>query len=194
MRKGAKRRDWTVAELQFLRNNAGLMPRRELSRALKRGAESVKQQAKRMRAEGEDVTLRCFRSRLATCPSCGAMRSRMGSEGICEPCRRRRQLAKVQGRIADLMARLPQDERAVYEATEAETESSWDPMPRPPDTSGMGRYERARAEEAREIAVEDWLSRNLRRQVKASQKRKERIEKKVKSMTLSEYHQIGAEK
>lgn len=180
MRKGAKRRDWTVAELQFLRDNAGLMPRRELSRALKRGAASVRQQAYRMRREGEDVALRCFESRLSTCPSCGARRSRMGSEGICEPCRRRRQLAKVQGRIADLMARLPPEERAVYDATEAETESGWDPMPPPPSLAGLGRYERARAEEAREIAVEDWLARNLRRQVKAAQKRKERIEKKLK--------------
>lgn len=53
-------------------------------------------------------------------------------------------------------------------------------MPPPPSLAGLGRYERARAEEAREIAVEDWLARNLRRQVKAAQKRKERIEKKLK--------------
>lgn len=96
------------------------------------------------------------------------------------PCRRRRQLAKVQGRISDLLAKLPPGERAVYDATEAETESGWDPMPPPPSLAGLGRYERARAEEAREIAVEDWLARNLRRQVKAAQKRKERIEKKLK--------------
>ena len=101
----------------------------------------------------------------------------MGSEGICEPCRRRRQLTKVQGRISDLLAKLPPEERAVYDATEAETESGWDPMPPPPSLADL---ERARAEEAREIAVEDWLARNLRRQVKAAQKRKERIEKKVR--------------
>lgn len=155
MRKGAKRRDWTVADLQFLRDNAGKIPRRELSRALKRGARAIESQVYLMRKSGEDVTLRCFRSRLATCPSCGARRSRMGSEGICEPCRRRRQLAKVQGRISDLLAKLPPGERAVYDATEAETESGWDPMPPPPSLAGLGRYERARAEEAREIAVED---------------------------------------
>ncbi|MFR5092536.1 MAG: hypothetical protein ACLTDR_11530 [Adlercreutzia equolifaciens] len=132
-----------------------------------------------MRKSGEDVTLRCFRSRLATCPSCGARRSRMGSEGICEPCRRRRQLAKVQGRISDLLAKLPPGERAVYDATEAETRAAGTRCPSP-SLAGLGRYERARAEEAREIAVEDWLARNLRRQVKAAQKRKERIEKKLK--------------
>lgn len=180
MRKGARRRDWTTDELRFLRENAGKMPRRELSRALKRGAAAVRQQAYRMRRDGEDIDLRCFESRLSTCPSCGALRSRMGSEGICEPCRRRRQLAKVHRRISDLLAQLPPEERAVYGETEAETESAWDPMPPPPPLAGLTSYERARAGEAREIAVEDWLARNLRRQVKAAQKRKERIAKKLK--------------
>lgn len=179
MRKGAKCRPWTTADLQFLRDNAGRMPRRELSRCLKRGAAAVRQQAYRMRRAGEDVDLRCFESRLATCPHCGALRSRMGQDGICEPCRRRRQLAKVHERIAALLAQLPMEQRAVYEDTEAETESAADPMPRPPDTSRLGRYDRARAEEAHEAAVEEWLSRNLRRQIKAAQKRKERIRKKV---------------
>ncbi len=179
-RKGARQRDWTVAELRYLRDNAGVLPRRELSRALKRGARSIIQQAYRMRRDGEDVDLRCFEGRLETCPSCGALRSRMGAEGICEPCRRRRQLAKVHDRISVLLAQLPPEQRAVYDDTEAETASSADPMPRMPDTSQMGRYERARAEEAHEVAVEDWLARNLRRQIKAAQKRKERIQKKLK--------------
>lgn len=180
MRKGQRRREWTTADLRFLRENAGKIPRRELSRMLKRGSKAVEDMAYRLRCQGEDVSLRCFVSRLATCPSCGALRSRMGSEGICEPCRRRRQLEKVHARIADLLAQLPPEERAVYDDTEAETESSFDPLPPPPRTSGLTAYERARADEAREIAVEDWLSRNLRRQVKAAQKRKERIQKKLK--------------
>ncbi len=180
MRKGARRRGWTTAELRLLRENAGKIPRRELSRMLKRGAAAVRQQAYRMRRDGEDIDLRCFETRLSTCPACGALRSRMGSEGICEPCRRRRQLAKVHRRISDLLAQLPPGERAVYGETEAETESAWDPMPPPPPMAALTSYERARAEEAREIALEDWLARNLRRQVKAAQKRKERIQKKLK--------------
>ena len=179
-RKGAKQREWTTAELRYLRENAGKMPRRELSRALKRGAKSLERRVARMREEGEDVTLRCFVSRLETCPHCGALRSRIGADGICEPCRRRRQLAKVHGRIAELLAQLPPEERAVYDDTEAETESAFDPMPPPPRLDGLTAYQRARAGEAREIALEDWLSRNLRRQVKAAQKRKERIQKKLK--------------
>ena len=179
-RKGARQREWTVADLKFLRENAGVIPRRELSRILKRGAKSLERRVAHMREDGEDITLRCFRSKLTVCPHCGALRSRMGREGVCEPCRRRRQLAKVHHRISCIMQRLTMEERAVYQDTEAETESSHDPMPEPPDTSGMGSYERARAEEAHEIAVEAWLSADLKRQIKAAQKRKERMQKKLK--------------
>lgn len=179
-RKGARQRDWTTAELRYLRENAGIMPRRELSRCLKRGAKSLERKVAHMREDGEDITLRCFRSKLTVCPHCGARRSRMGTDGICLPCRRRRQLAKVHHRISCIMQRLPMEERAVYQETEAETESAWDPKPDAPDTEGMGRYERARAEEAHEIAVEDWLARNLKRQIKAASRRKERMQKKLK--------------
>ena len=180
MRKGARRRDWTTAELRFLRENAGILERRAICRSLRRSRYAVESKVRDLRRDGLDVSLRCFRSRLSTCPACGALRLRMGSEGICEPCRRRRQLAKVHHRIADLLAQLPPAERAVYGETEAETESAWDPMPPPPPLAGLDSYQRARAREAREIAVEDWLARNLRRQVKAAQKRKERIQKKLK--------------
>lgn len=189
-RKGARQREWTTEELRFLRENAGKIPRRELSRMLKRGARAVESQVYLMRRAGEDVTLRCFHSKLAVCPHCGALRSRMGNEGICEPCRRRRQLAKVHHRISCIMQRLPMEERAVYQDTEAETESSHDPMPEPPDTSGMGSYERARAEEAHEIAVEAWLVADLKRQIKAAQKRKERMQKKLKRVRSSAKSQI----
>ena len=67
----------------------------------------------------------------------------------------------------------------MYEATEAETGSRPDPMPRSPKTEGMDAYERARAEEEHDEAMEQWAARYLMRQVKAAQKRKERIQRKV---------------
>ena len=69
-------------------------------------------------------------------------------------------------------------------ATEAEVESRRDPMPPPPPTAGLSYYARARAEEAHELACEEALTRNLMREVKAAQKRKERVEKKVRSMRV----------
>ena len=193
MRRGARRRDWTVADLEYLARSAGCVPKREICRHLRRSSKSVERKAAWLRARGRAVDLRCHRPALATCPSCGRLSGHLGREGICEPCRRRAQLATVHARIAELLPLLPPGERDTYEQTEAETESRHDPLPKAPDTRGMSRYRRAKAEEAHALAVEDALSRNLRREIKAAQKRKERIEKKVKSMGVRTLSQIGAE-
>lgn len=179
MRKGARRRDWTVAEERFLIENAGKLPKRDVCQMLKRPAESVKQKAKALRRQGVDVCLRHYSPTMDPCPHCGNLSGTIDRSGMCEPCRRRDQLATIQLRIADLLPLLPPEERATYERTEALLESKSDPLPEPPDTDGMSAYRRARAEEAHARAVEACVSRNLLREVKAAQKRKERIEKKA---------------
>ena len=184
MRKGVKRCDWTVLEETYLLTHAGRIPKREICKHLRRSARSVRDKAYHLRLQGHMVDLRCYKPRLTTCPACGCLRSKMGREGICEPCRKREQLAQIHSRIADLLHQLPQEERERYADTEAETESTPDPLPKAPILHGLSYYQRARAKEAHEIAMEEWSARNLHRQVKAAQKRKERIEKKVKSMRL----------
>lgn len=179
MRKGSRRNDWTVAEEQFLVANAGKLPKREICQMLRRSSESVRQKAKALRRQGVDVCLRYYRPTLEPCPHCGNLSGTIDRSGKCEPCRRRDQLATIQLRIADLLPLLPPEERATYERTEALLESKSDPLPEPPDTDGMSGYRRAYAEEAHAKAVEACVSRNLRRKVKAAQKRKERIEKKA---------------
>ena len=81
--------------------------------------------------------------------------------------------------IVIMEAELPAEERRTYERTECGRESRADPMPQAPDTSGMSRYAADKAAEAHDEAMERWLCRYLYRRVKAAQKRKERIEKKV---------------
>ena len=179
MRKGSRRNDWTVSEEQFLIANAGKLPKREICQMLRRSSESVRQKAKALRRQGVDVCLRHYSPTLEPCPSCGCLSGHLGRDGICEPCRRREQLANIHAGIAELLPLLPPDERATYERTEALLESKSDPLPEPPDTGGMSGYRRAYAEEAHARAVEACVSRNLRREVKAAQKRKERIEKKT---------------
>lgn len=176
------RRPWSTSEARYLLDNAGRVPKRDICRHLKRGSKAVERKAHHLRQQGEALDLRCHVPRLATCPACGRLSGHLGEEGICEPCRRADQLAGVHARIAELLALLPPEERAVYEQTEAEVESRRDPLPRPPPTDGLSYYARARAEEAHALAVEEALTRNLLREVKAAQKRKERVEKKVKSM------------
>lgn len=184
MRKGAKRNDWTVAEEQFLIANAGKIPKRDICQMLKRSSASVKMKAIALRKHGVDVCLRYYHPTLEPCPSCGKPSATIDKKGMCEPCRRRDQLATIQARISDLLPLLPPEERDIYERTEAKVESKNDPLPLPPDTTGMTAYRKAYAEEAYAIAVEACVSSNLRRSVKAAQKRKERIEKKAKSMNL----------
>ena len=147
--------------------------------SLRRSSESVKQKAKALRMQGIPVSLRHYRPRLEPCPSCGCLSGHLGRDGICEPCSRREQLANIHAGIAELLPRLPLDERDTYEKTEAETESRLDPMPKAPNTEGLSYYERAKAEEAHALACEECLAGNLRREIKAAQKRKERISKKV---------------
>ncbi len=184
MRKGSKRNDWTVSEEQFLIANAGKMPKRDICQMLKRSSASVKMKAIALRKSGVDICLRYYRPTLEPCPSCGKPSATIDKSGMCEPCRRRDQLAGIHARIADLLPQLPPEERDTYERTEAKVESKSDPLPEPPDTEGMTEYRRAYAEEAHAIAVEECVAGNLRRAIKAAQKRKERIEKKVKSMNL----------
>lgn len=179
MRKGSKRNDWTVSEEQFLIANAGKMPKRDICQMLKRSSNSVKMKAMALRKSGVDICLRYYRPTLEPCPACGKPSGTIDKSGMCEPCRRRDQLAGIHARIADLLPLLPPEERDLYERTEAKVESKSDPLPEMPDTTGMTAYQRAHAEEVHAIAVETCVSGNLRRAVKAAQKRKERIEKKT---------------
>lgn len=191
MRKGAKRRDWSVEEERYLAASAGRVPKRDICLKLRRSSKSVERKAAAMRAAGADVDLRCYRPSLSPCPRCGCMSGTIDRRGLCEPCRRREQLAAIQSRIAAMLPRLPAAERAVYARTESMLESHAEPLPEAPDTSGMSRWRRAYREEAHALAVERAVERNLRREVKAAQKRKERIQKKLKSMGVT---QIGAQK
>lgn len=183
MRKGSRRNDWTLSELEYLRRMAGIEPRRDICRHLRRSAKSVQRKSEQLRAQGEQISLRCHKSRLVTCPACGRLSlTARGKEGICEPCRRRNQLATIQARIAELLPLLPASERDEYERQEAKVGSAWEPMPKAKPPASESRYALSVAAEAREVEVEQWMVRNLTRQVKAAQKRKERIEKKAKSM------------
>ena len=87
------------------------------------------------------------------------------------------------------MAELTPEQRAVYEMTEAERESRADPMPKKPPTDGMDAYERAKAAEDYDEAMERWAATYLKRKVKAAQKRKERIQKKVNDNIRRKQHE-----
>ena len=182
MRLGASRRDWSCREVRALIQWAGVVPKRELCRRLRRSGKAVERKAAWLRERGVAVDLRCHRSGLGLCPACGCRRATVGRHGICEPCRRARQLEAIEGRAAELLAGLPEAERRRYEETEAERGGRLvEPMPLRRDTRGLSRYEADRAEDEWDRAMEAWQTRRLKRLIKAAQKRKERIAKKAKT-------------
>ena len=185
-RKGARQHPLTIADYAYVLANAGKVPAREIRRHLRITKNQLEAARRKLNRQGANITLRCFRSKLSLCPSCGCMRATVDNRwGICEPCRRARQLAEIQARTAELLGLLPESERALYAETEAEVESSADPMPSMPPTRGMSEYQRAKTTDEHDRAMERWLSTYYRRRVKAAQKRKERIEKKLRTSQKS---------
>lgn len=180
-RKGARQHPLTAEQYRYIREHAGTMPAAQMRRELKIGKNQLEAARRRLNREGAGITLRCFRSRLEICPACGCARATVSGNrfGICEPCRRGRQLASIEADIAAMLPGLPPEERETYERTEAERESAAEPMPSPPATEGLNAYERARAEDRHARAMERWLIAYLTRRVRAAQKRKERIMKKL---------------
>ena len=140
-------RTWTTGDLKRVAELAGTMPERELRRRLKLSGNQLAYAVRTLRRMGVNVTTRYYEPRLETCPVCGCRRATLGKEGICEPCRLKKQLADIEWRISELMRDLTPDQRAVYEQTEAERESRADPMPQPRPTDGLNSYERAKASE-----------------------------------------------
>ena len=182
MRKGAKRYDWTTQEDRYLLEHAGRIPKRDICLHLRRSSKSVERRAAWHRSQGRAIELRCFKPRTEFCPGCGCRRTTLGKFGICEVCRRRDQLVQIESRIAALFPLLSQQDRDRYEETEAETESRRDPRPKSPRIpAGTSYYREQRIREAHDMEVERFEIANLKREIKATQKRKERIEKKVKT-------------
>lgn len=190
MRKGSGRNDWTAAEERFLIENAGRIPKREICELLKRSSASVRCKASELRRNGVNVCLRYYHPTMEPCPSCGNLSATINHKGMCESCRRRDQLSGIEARIADLLPLLTPEQRDKYERTEANLKSRIDPLPEPPITDGLTQWQKAYREEEYARAVEATVAANLRRKIKARQKRKERIEKYVKENKINETYAV----
>lgn len=182
------RRAWTTDELSFLSENAGVLTKKEIAERLGRTPESVAQAAKRLNRQGAGVSLRKPYSG-SLCPSCGCERliwtQRGKAAGMCRICEKKAQIATVKARMAKLAPRLSPEDRAAYARTEAQTQSSMLPKPKPkPKPKRSARKtpaKKAREERKRKAALEAWEVGCLHRELRAAQKRKERMEKKCRT-------------
>lgn len=175
MRKGEARRDWTTAEVGYLLDAAGRVPRREICRHLRRSRKSVERKAACL-----GLSLRCYVRRLRWCPACATWRSTVRDEtGQCRVCEKREQLERSEDRVSAALARLGIEQRAAYEAWESKRSSAVPPKPLKPESCPVSRYERAKAEDRHLRDVERWEVACLDRRINANKTRLRRIREKT---------------
>lgn len=172
MRKGSKRRDWTTEEVRYLAEHAGRVPRREICRALKRSAKSVRRKAESLR-----ISLRVPVWRMEWCDECATWRTSVNAQGRCPVCQKRANVEAENARCSDELAAMTPAQRRSFEAADSRRGGVKPPgrMPRRRRTDGMGLFAASRAEQEWLAAVEAWELERLTREYDASKQRLKRM-------------------
>ncbi|MEG2368763.1 MAG: hypothetical protein RSB16_02940 [Raoultibacter sp.] len=174
-RKGTQQVAWTTQELAYLLENAGEKSIAEIAAELGRTIASTREQWRRHRAQGSSTRT----DKRPACQSCYQRRHFMGKEDICKICTMTAQLEKLENKCSDAISHLTAEDKHKYAQNEVRRGSRTVPMPKAPDTLGMHKKQLKRAEINWEKQCEASKIATLKRKVKASQKRLERIRKKV---------------
>lgn len=175
MRKGATGRHWTGEEIKFLKENAGILSRREISYELKRSSIAVKRMAGRL-----GLSLRCFTRKLEWCNTCATWRSTISPKtGKCAVCRKKEQLESAKFRTADAYAQLPAEHRETYAESLAIRTTTFPPRPKKQGSCPVSRYYRSKAEEQYLRDLERWEVACLTRLVDAEKQQTKRMREKT---------------
>lgn len=176
MRKGAHRIDWSTKDIKYLRDNAGVLPMREICKHLKRSASSVKTEACRM-----GISLRCFKQKLKWCPVCAKWRSTVSPKtGQCRVCSKRKNLMDGEWRVSDALMQLTPAQRLIYDEEESSRgKRRVPPKPIKMKVSPRNRYKCAKEEERYTIALEAWEIKCLDLDIDANKTRLKRIRRKL---------------
>lgn len=167
-------RKWSSGELRRLASMAGTMPAAQVAARLGRPPASVEHMARR---QGLSLAYDKLPGE-GRCSECGLIRFTLDRSGRCAPCRHSARLDAIRARMASVHRELPPERRGVYSATEAACgRSRVDPAPARPDTSGMGPRAAARAEREWLRECELVEASNIRRRMRAAERRLERMEK-----------------
>lgn len=173
-RNGSSQRPWTTNELEYLRDAAGRLTRREICRTLKRSNGAVKMAAKRL-----GLSLRCYVQRLVWCDDCATPRSYVDkATGKCRVCSMRDRLAGREAACAEALRAMTPQQRAVYADSEAKRSTRHYPArPRPQkrESCVISRYERAKAEAAYQLNLEEWEYRRAKLPYDAAKTRLRRM-------------------
>ena len=176
MRKGSHRVDWTTAEIRFLVDAAGRLPRREICQQLKRSKKSVERTAARL-----GLSLRCYKTQLVWCTECASWRGYVDKDtGKCRVCAKRDNLEGREAACADVMASMTPKQRATYEESESLRETRRLPTrPAMPLCENGSLYEVERTKAEWLLATEAWEYRCLKFRYDAAKVRLMRMRKCV---------------
>ncbi len=168
-------RDWTLKESLFLKDFAGTKPLSLIAYDLKRNSQDVASECARL-----GVPIVYIGTPLFWCDECSRWRERLQKSGRCNYCEMRRQLENIEKRTTKLLSLLSPAERELYANTEAKRAGrKQEPKPKPPYYEGMIPREEVKARSAYYADLDRWETKQVHRKLKATQKRKERIQKKL---------------
>lgn len=190
-------RRWTVFEISYLLENAGVESLGDISRHLGRSPRAVEEMAYRLREAGTDVPglkVADYESMTEICPSCGrwyVARKRIVCgrhgcttlyrwvyESFCESCRLARQEAAALDDIAYWEGFMPPDRRDSANRRDVLTGSDLgipDMPPEPQPRRGWSRAQRAKAVDDYRAECEKAAAQPALRRKKAARKRAERV-------------------
>ena len=176
LRKGAHRIDWSTKDIKYLRDNAGVLPMREIYKHLKRSKNSVDWMSRHL-----GVSLRCFKTKLKWCPVCAKWRSTVSPKtGQCRVCSKRKNLMDGEWRVSDALMQLTPEQRLIYDDEESSRgKRRVPPKPTKIKVSPKNRYKYAKEEERYTIALEAWEIKCLDLDIDANKTRLKRIRKKL---------------
>lgn len=173
MRKGAKRNEWTTAEIQYLKEHAGRTTKRDIQFALKRSESSIKLMAHRL-----GLSLRVPLWRLVWCDECAAWRTSINERtGRCKVCQARANLSNTESRCTEVYQRMTAAQKEVYDESETKRGRRKEFIPRPkfPEVGHLNEYAASKAKQDYYKALEAWNLEKVDVEYTACRKRLERM-------------------
>lgn len=175
LRKGAHRIDWSTKDIKYLRDNAGVLPMREICKHLKRSKNSVDWMARHI-----GVSLRCYKRKMSWCPVCATWRSTLSDKtGMCRVCSKKKMLEDGEMRVSQELEKLTLEQRAEYNDQEVHRRTRRIPLkPIKLKVDPKNHYKYAKEEERYLREIEAWEIKCLDLRIDANKTRLKRIRQK----------------
>lgn len=165
-----------MAEIRYLKEQAGKTPLRDIQFALKRSESSIKLMAHRL-----GLSLRVPVWRLEWCNECAAWRTYINPRtGRCRVCQTRANLIATEGKCAEVYSRMTAAQKRVYDDNEAKRggRKTYPPRPKYPlEVEHMGEYAASKAKQEYFRALEAWNIEKVQTEYDACRKRLERMKR-----------------